>query len=267
MDQDERVADLARVVMMWCRVTEQDFDMDLAEGIVTNPATPKLPGFSDDELMQSGVQARTRRGDVWVLPLAEWADAAQSWREAEEESRLFAAWLHQIFSESDLPSDLGLRGQLETVVRWRLRHRWFYRTALPSRPRWVVSLDEVPGIEYLEPDYVETQLALMLAATTPHGQFSSTGTGECFVGYHRGYHRQTDRIYVDGLSVALDRAASILDDHRRGAFPFPGGRFYVTPAGQVICAACRVQITVLGAARADSVRSTCTGRDWRDTTL
>jgi len=101
----------------------------------------------------------------------------------------------------------------------------------------------------------------MLAATSPHGQFSSTGTEECFVGYHRGYHRQTDRIYVDGLSVALDRAALILDDHRRGAFPIPGGRFYVTPAGQVIRAACRVQITMLGARRADSVRSTCIGGD------
>ena len=261
MDQDERVADLARVTMVWCRVTEQNVDMDLAERLVTNPATLQLLGFSDDELMQSGVQARTRRGDVWALPLTEWIDAAHSWREAEEESRLFAAWLNRIAAESDLPSDPGLRQQLETVVRWRLRHRWFYRTALPSRPRWVVPLDEVPGIQHLEPDVVETQLALMLAATSPHGQFSSTGTGECFVGYHRGYHRQTDRIYVDGLSVVLDRAASILDDHRRGAFPIPGGRFYVTPAGQVICAACRVQITVLGISRADSVRSTCTGRD------
>jgi hypothetical protein len=261
MDQDERVAHLARVVTVWCHVTEQDFDTDLAEGIVANPATLQLFGFSDEELMQSGIQARTRRGDVWALPLAEWVDAAQRWREAEEESRLFVTWLNRIVAESDVPSDPGLRRQLETVVRWRLRHRWFYRTALPSRPRWVVPLDEVPGIQHLEPDVVETQLALMLAATSPHGQFSSTGTGECFVGYHRGYHRQTDRIYVDGLSVVLDRAASILDDHRRGAFPIPGGRFYVTPAGQVICAACRVQITVLGISRADSLRSTCTGRD------
>jgi hypothetical protein len=261
MDLDERAAHLARVVTAWCLVTQQDFDMGLAEAIARSPATPALLAFSDDELMQSGVQARARRGDVWVMPLGEWVDAAQSWREAEEESRLFTDWLHQVVSESDLPSDPRLRGQLETVVRWRLRHRWFYRTALPSRPRWIVSLDQVPGIEDLEPDFVETQLALMLAATSPHGQFSSTGTGECFVGYHRGYHRQTDRIYVDGLSVALDRAASILDDHRRGAFPIPGGRFYITPAGQVICAACRVQIVALGASRADSVRSTCAGRD------
>ena len=261
MDQDERVAHLARLVTAWCRITEQDLDMDLAEGIVANPATLQLFGFSEEELMQSGLQARTRRVDRWALPLAEWVDAAQSWREAEEESRLFVTWLDRIAAESDLPSDPRLRGELETVVRWRLRHRWFYRTALPSRPRWVVSLAEVPGIEHLEPDYVETQLALMLAATSPHGQFSSTGTGEYFVGYHRGYHRQTDRIYVDGLSVALDRAASILDEHRLGVFPIPGGRFYVVPTGQVICAACRVQITMLGASRADSVRSTCTGRD------
>lgn len=260
MDLEEQVAHLARVVTVWCHVTEQDIDMDLAEAIARNPATQALFGFSDDELMQSGIQARARRGDAWVMPMTEWVEAAQSWREAEEESRLFTVWLHQVVSESDLPSDPRLRGQLETVVRWRLRHRWFYRTALPSRPRWVMSLDGVPGIEHLEPDYVETQVALMLAATSPHGQFSSTGTGECFVGYHRGYHRQTDRIYVDGLSVALDRAASILDEHRLGVFPIPGGRFYVTPAGQVICAACRVQITVLGASRADSVRSTCTGR-------
>jgi hypothetical protein len=54
--------------------------------------------------------------------------------------------------------------------------------------------------------------------TAPHGQFPSAGTGECLVGYHPGYPRRKDRIYVDG-------AASILDDERRGAFPIPGGRF------------------------------------------
>jgi hypothetical protein len=261
MDQDERVAELARVTTAWCRVTEQDFDMDLAEGIVKNPATSRLFAFSDEELMQSGTQARTRRGDVWALPLAEWVDAARNWRQAEEESRLFVLWLDRVLAESDVPLDGRTRGQLATVVRWRLRHRWFYRTALPSRPRWIVPLDEVPGIGSLEPDYVETQLVLMLAATSPHGQFSSTGTGECFVGWHRGYHHQTDRIYVDGLSVALDRAASILDEHRRGAFPIPGGRFYVTPSGRVVCAACRTTITMVGASRAESGRSTCTGRE------
>ena len=259
MGQEERVAELARVTMAWCRVTEQTFDMDLAEGIVRNPATPQLFEFSDEELMQSGTQARTRRGDVWALPLAEWVDAAQSWRQAEVESRLFALWLERAVAESGATIDERTRGQLATVVQWRLRHRWFYRTALPSRPRWIVPLDEVPGIASLEPNFVETQVALMLAATSPHGQFSSTGTGECFVGWHRGYHHQTDRIYVDGLSAALDRAASILDEHRRGAFPIPGGRFYVTPDSQVICAACRVTITVVGAPRGEIARSTCTG--------
>lgn len=261
MDQEERVAELARVTTAWCLITEQDFDMDLAEGIVTNPATSQLFAFSDEELMQSGTQARTRRADVWALPLADWVDAAHSWRQAEEESRLFALWLERVVAESGVTLDERTRGQLATVVRWRLRHRWFYRTALPSRPRWIVPLGEVPGMASLEPNYVETQVALMLAATSPHGQFSSTGTGECFVGWHRGYHHQTDRIYVDGLSAALDRAASILDEHRRGAFPIPGGRFYVTPDAQVICAACRTTITMLGAPRSEGVRSTCTGRE------
>jgi len=255
MDQDERVAELARVTMAWCRVTDQDFDMDLAEGIVKNPATSRLFAFSDEELMQSGTQARTRRGDVWALPLAEWLDAAQNWRQAEEEADLFASWLERVAGDSRQ----AVTPQLMAVARWRLRHRWFYRAYRPNRHVSILPLGEVPGLNGLEPDLVETEMALLLAVTSPHGQFSSTGTGECFVGWHRGYHRQTERIYVDGLSAALDRAASILDEHRLGAFAIPGGRFYVTASGEVICAACRVTMTLLGSPRASSIRSSCIG--------
>lgn len=236
---------LPLMTSIWAALTEQQLDQDVLEVFVASPNTNRLLGFTDTELWEAGTRVRTRAGSRWALPLGEWAVACEDWRKAEYDAALFTNWVSSLGREYATYMEPEILPTLGSIIHWRWRNRWFYRAVRPTRRATRSPLGEIPGLHGLEADHFETQVALLLAVTTPSGQFSSTGGGECFIGWHSGYHHQHERIYVDGLSAALDNAAWTLDEHRRGTQAIPGGRFYVHSSGDVECAACCKAITKL----------------------
>jgi hypothetical protein len=234
---------------IWSRVTARPCDEFFLESITESPCAIDLDNCSDEILMDAALRAR--QPDVsggYGLPLSAWADEARALERASRASgqaRFEQRLLPQLRPLTPMERAghrlLGARAREQSLAKSRTRE--VRRKRLP--------VGEVPGLEGLQPDLVETAALLLLARTVPEGQFSSTGAGEVFAGVHSGYHLETERIYLGGLSEPLDRLRDDLDSHRSGAFP-PGGRFYVYQDGNAECALCRMVFSRVGSERIPS---------------
>ena len=131
-----------------------------------------------------------------------------------------------------VPDEHALRRRVE---RWRR----------PPGPSLV-------GAPVLDADEIERAIVKILADTAGQGQFSSTPRGSMFTHELKGYSREADRTYLDGLSDILDTSAGVIERHRGGR----GGRVYITDR-HVECADCR---RVMAWINSEGSRQTARGR-------
>jgi hypothetical protein len=225
-------------------------DLEDAETAIAELA-PRLLDFPQDILVFAGFAALDRREVKPRLPLSEWCAACEvvARGRGERRNQLSATFVDPQIALAILARD--------DVGRARRALGRPYRERMP--------LGWVPGLESIDENLLETRAALALALTSPDGQFAVDGQSAVFAGYLRGFHQEGDRTYVDGLSRALDDIGEIVYRHRHGSGPrrggrqYAGGRFYVRPNSEVVCAACRYVITKVGARPSEHPISRCTG--------
>jgi hypothetical protein len=109
-------------------------------------------------------------------------------------------------------------------------------------PRWrKPPSPSIVGAPVLAASEVELAVAALLSETQPEWQFSSTPEGRMFSGSRKGYHREFERTYLEGLSDVVDTAALVVEQHRGGV----GGRVFLLQ-DRLRCAECRLTIAWIG---------------------
>jgi len=247
------------IAELWASLTESELDQETRALVEERGGTAGLFDFSREVLVSSGLLARSWQGRSWHLPISTWLEAARHFSAGDDDAQRFVEWLGGIPRRRTFTCDNEVLHDVQLALHWRWRHRWFSRSFMPARKAIILPLDRIPIHEDLHGDDFEVKIGSLIASTTPHGQLSSTGHGEIFIGWHHGYHHASERIYVDGLSRALDLVASDLDVHRGPEQPIPGGQFFVEPDGSVRCAACGERVTHLSYAHRPAIQGPCPG--------
>lgn len=127
-------------------------------------------------------------------------------------------------------------------VRRRVQSTWSGSVALPARRlKRIEPTGNRRGVPVLAIDPVEILIMRELAATSPSRQFGVTPHGVVFTASTNGKSREDQRLYLEGLSRALDSVVDLFMQLRLGE----GGRFYEHEGAIVYPAARRRVLMIL----------------------
>jgi hypothetical protein len=99
------------------------------------------------------------------------------------------------------------------------------RDVVLRRPALTFTQDEKSSQAIVDVDPIELRVMRSLATTHPKGQFAVAKTGATFTASTKGFSRETDRIYLTGLSPLIDAIGAFMFEFREDTDQGIGGRF------------------------------------------